>query len=54
MAFFTARVEQVFEDRVPSAKVPSGVTFEASEIEEKTHGAGARRLLKLDSCQIKV
>jgi len=47
LAFFKVRVEQVFEDRVPTAKVLSGVTFAASAIEEQTHGEVLRRLLNL-------
>jgi hypothetical protein len=47
LAFFRIRVEQVLEDRVPTAKVLSGVTFEAADIEEQTHGEVLRRLLNL-------
>lgn len=47
LAFFRVRVEQVLEDRVPTAKVLSGVTFEAAAIEEQTHGEVLRRLLNL-------
>lgn len=47
LAFFKVRIEQVFEDRVPTAKVLSGVTFEATEVEEQTHREVQRRLLNL-------
>jgi hypothetical protein len=47
LAFFKVRVEQVFEDRVPTAKVLSGVTFEGTEVEEQTHREVLRRLLNL-------
>ncbi|MPZ76716.1 MAG: hypothetical protein GEU77_09325 [Deltaproteobacteria bacterium] len=47
LAFFRIRVEQVLEDRVPTAKVLSGVTFEAADIEEQTHSEVLRRLLNL-------
>jgi hypothetical protein len=47
LAFFKVRVEQVSEDKVPTAKVLSGVTFEGPEIEEKTHQEILKRLLEL-------
>lgn len=47
LAFFKITVEQVLEDRVPTARVLSGVTFEAAEIEEQTHSEVLRRLLNL-------
>jgi len=45
LAFFKVIVEQVYEDRVPTARVLSGVTFEGSEIEEHLHQAILKQLL---------
>lgn len=42
LAFFKVSIEEVFEDRVPTAKVLSGVTFEDTDVEEQTH----REILK--------
>ena len=47
LAFFKVRVENVFEDKVPTARVLSGVTFEGSEIEEQTHQEILKRLLAI-------
>jgi len=47
LAFFKVRVEEVFEDRVPTARVLSGVTFEGSEIEEKAHQEILKKLMEL-------
>lgn len=46
LAFFKVQVEQVFEDRVPTARVLTGVTFEGSEIEEQAHQKILKRLLE--------
>ncbi|MGH7771941.1 MAG: pyridoxamine 5'-phosphate oxidase family protein [Candidatus Binatia bacterium] len=46
LAFFKVRVEQVFEDRVPTARILSGVTFEGSEIEDQTHQQVLKKLLE--------
>lgn len=46
LAFFNVRVEQVFEDRVPTARVLSGVTFEGSEVEDQTHRQVLKKLLE--------
>jgi hypothetical protein len=43
LAFFNMAVEEVKEDRVPTARVLSGVTFEGSESEDKAH----REIFKL-------
>jgi len=45
VAFFKVIVKQVYEDRVPTARVLSGVTFEGSEIEEHSHRAILKQLL---------
>jgi len=45
LAFFKVTVDQVFEDRVPTARVLGGVTFEGSEIEEHAHQEILKRLL---------
>ena len=47
LAFFKVRVEQVFEDKVPTARVLSGVTFEGSEIEERAHQQILKKLLAI-------
>jgi hypothetical protein len=45
LAFFKIHIEEVFEDKVPTARVLSGVTFEGSDIEEKAHREIFLRLL---------
>lgn len=47
LAFFEVRVKEVYEDRVPTARVLSGVTFGGSEIEERAHGAILAKLLEM-------
>ena len=47
LAFFKARIEEVFEDRVPTARILTGVTFEATENEEQTHREILKRLLSM-------
>jgi len=44
LAFFEVKVEEVREDKVPTARVLSGVTFEGSEAEDKAHRAILKRL----------
>jgi hypothetical protein len=46
LAFFQIEVREVYEDRVPTARVLSGVKFEGSEAEEQTHEKILRRLLE--------
>lgn len=46
LAFFQVRVEEVFEDRVPTARVLGGVTFEGSEAEDRAHQAILKKLLE--------
>jgi hypothetical protein len=47
LAFFAIEVGEVYEDRVPTAQVLSGVTFEGSEIEEKAHQQILKQLLEI-------
>jgi hypothetical protein len=47
LAFFSIEVREVYEDRVPTARVSSGVTFEGSEIEEKAHQQILKQLLEI-------
>lgn len=47
LAFFTIEVGEVYEDRVPTTQVLSGVTFEGSEIEEKAHQQILKQLLEI-------
>ncbi len=44
LAFFQIAVKQVLEDRVPTARVLGGVTFEGSEVEQIAHDAILKRL----------
>jgi hypothetical protein len=44
LAFFHIAVNQVLEDRVPTARVLGGVTFEGSEVEQIAHDAILKRL----------
>ena len=46
LAFFQIEVREVYEDRVPTARVSSGVTFEGSEVEEQAHEKILRQLLE--------
>lgn len=46
LAFFEIEVREVYEDRVPTARVLSGVKFEGSEVEEQAHGKILRQLLE--------
>src|SRR5918996_5520017 len=46
LAFFEIEVREVYEDRVPTARVSSGVTFEGSEVEEQAHEKILRQLLE--------
>jgi len=44
LAFFHIAVKQVLEDRVPTARVLGGVTFEGSDSEQIAHDAILKRL----------
>jgi hypothetical protein len=46
LAFFQIEVREVYEDRVPTARILSGVKFEGSEIEEQAHEKILRQLLE--------
>jgi hypothetical protein len=46
LAFFEVEVKEIYEDRVPTARVVSGVRFEGSESEEVTHQKILRQLLQ--------
>jgi hypothetical protein len=46
VAFFQIEVREVHEDRVPTARVLSGVKFEGSEVEEQAHEKILRQLLE--------
>ena len=46
LAFFEINVEHVMEDRVPTARVLSGVTFEGSEVEDQAHQEILKRLIQ--------
>jgi Pyridoxamine 5'-phosphate oxidase len=46
LAFFRIEVREVYEDRVPTARVLSGVKFEGSEVEEQAHEKILRQLLE--------
>ena len=47
LAYFHVAVEGVFEDRVPTAKVLGGVTFEGSESEQIAHDAILKKLASI-------
>jgi hypothetical protein len=46
LAFFEIEVKEIYEDRVPTARVVSGVSFEGSEIEDAAHQKILRQLLQ--------
>ncbi len=47
LAYFHITVQGVFEDRVPTAKVLGGVTFEGSESEQIAHDAILKKLASI-------
>jgi hypothetical protein len=47
LAYFHITVQGVFEDRVPTAKVLGGVTFEGSESEQVAHDAILKKLASI-------
>ena len=47
LAYFHIGVQGVFEDRIPTAKVLGGVTFEGSDSEQEAHDAILKRLASL-------
>lgn len=47
LAYFHIAVQGVFEDRIPTAKVLGGVTFEGSESEQEAHDAILKKLASI-------
>ncbi len=47
LAYFHITVQGVFEDRIPTAKVLGGVTFEGSESEQIAHDAILKKLASI-------
>jgi hypothetical protein len=45
VAIFDVKVEGVFEDKIPTARVLTGVLFEGSEVEDQAHQGIFRELL---------